>query len=241
MAVALAPIGTQGGQIWQDNVYPWKVYGGMGQGIRAWALPATLECDISTSTPAAFIMTTTGTTPTFAVGVLQGYPAILTTTATAYDGLNVQMRGSVCKTVANKQFYVRGILKASELTTSDLLFGVAALKTDLMKTSSAHGVNTSVEGCFFSKASGSAAMTFYTYVAGTLTNSIAVGNLTVADIDYAIWWDGTYVRAYLNNVLVAQFSTSLPTVTMTPSINWRTGASAAITLSISELAYVSVE
>ena len=84
-------------------------------------------------------------------------------------------------------------------------------------------------------------MTFYTYVAGTLTNSIAVGNLTVADIDYAIWWDGTYVRAYLNNVLVAQFSTSLPTVTMTPSINWRTGASAAITLSISELAYVSVE
>ena len=187
-------------------------------------------------------MTVVGTTPTVAAGIVQGYPMLLTTTATAYDGINLQMRGSSCKTAANTQWFLRGKLKASEASTSDLLFGVALLKTDLMKTSAAHGVlATGVEGCFFSKVSGAAAMTFYTYVAGTMTNSIAVGNLTAADIDYAIWWDGIYLRAYLNNVLVAQFSTSLPTVAMTPSFNYRTGASAAITLSVGELSYVSVE
>jgi hypothetical protein len=106
----------------------------------------------------------------------------------------------------------------------------------------AHGVlATGVEGAFFRKVSGSADVYFDVYVAGSATSTIKVGTLTASDIDYAMWWDGTSLHAYINDVEVTKVTSGLPTVAMTPSFNWRTGASAAITLSVAELGYVSVD
>ena len=66
-------------------------------------------------------------------------------------------------------------------------------------------------------------------------------DVTTADIDLAVRWDGVKFHFYVNDVEKATIAGTLPTVALTPSINWRTGATAAITLSVAELAFVSVE
>lgn len=240
MSVALNPIGSNGGIILQDNVYPWKVFGGFGDGIRAWALGAGTDSDDTTNSPQAFIATQGGTSP-LTVGEVQGYPLLLTTGATEYNGSNIQLRGATAKLVAAKQAFLRGKFKLSDATQSDFLFGLCQLKTDLLKTSVAHGVNTSVEGVFFFKADGATTIYAKAYKAGTEETSVSVGTMSTSDIDYAIWWDGSKVHFYINNVEVTSFAGTLPDQVLTPSLNVRAGEAAAKTLSIAELAYVEVE
>lgn len=242
MGVTLNPIGANGAKIWQDDVYPWKVYGAIGQNVRAWALKPGLPCDDTTLVPTEFVNTVTGTSPVTA-GVAQGYPLLLTTGGTEYNGINLQLRGAQAVCAAGKQAFVRAKVKLNEATQSDFLFGLCELKTDLMKVSAAHGVlATAVEGIFFVKVDGSTAIQVKSYKAGTENVSVAAaGTMGVADIDLALWWDGVNVHAYIDNVQVALFAGTLPTAVLTPSFNVRNGASSAVTVSVAELAYVSVE
>lgn len=233
--------------IWQDSAYPWKIYGGIGEGIRSWALKPGIPCDDTTGDPTEFTVTVVeggSGDSTITPGLVQGYPLLLTTDDADYDGLNVQLKGSLAMCSATTPWYLRGVVKASVAALSDLLFGMCLPKTDLCKTSSAHGVlATGVEGAFFFKVAGASSTTIYAkvYKAGTEVASTAVGTLATADIDLAIRWDGTYFHFYVDNVEKATIAGTLPTVALTPSLNWRTGAAAAITLSVSELAFVSVE
>jgi len=248
MAVILNPVGSQGGMIWQDSAYPWKIYGGVGEGIRAWALKPVLPVDDTTGDPTEFTMTVVegggGGDSTVTNGLVQGYPLLLTTDNADFDGINLQLKGSLAMCSATTPWYFRSVVKASVAALSDLLIGMCAPKTDLCKTTSAHGVlATAVEGVFFFKVAGASSTTIYAkvYVAGTEVSSTAVGTLATADIDLAVRWDGAYFHFYVNDVEKAMVAGTLPTVALTPSLNWRTGAAAAITLSVSELAFVSVE
>jgi hypothetical protein len=248
MAVIFNPAGSQGGMIWQDSSYPWKIYGGIGEGIRSWALRPGLPCDDTTGDPTELNVTVVeaggGGDTTVTPGLVEGYPLLITTDNAEYDGANVQLKGSLAMCSADKPWYLRGVVKASVEKLSDLLFGMCIQKTDLCKTSSAHGVlATNVEGVFFFKVAGASETTIYlkSYVAGAEKSSVAVGTLAKVDIDLALMWDGVYVHAYIDDVEVAKIAGDLPTLALTPSINFRTGASAAITLSVAELAFVSVE
>jgi hypothetical protein len=78
------------------------------------------------------------------------------------------------------------------------------------------------------------------YVSGALVSIVAVGDLSTDDIDYALWWDGVNLHAFLDGTEVAKFAGSLPDGELTPSINVRTGAAAAVTASIAELAFVTL-
>lgn len=239
MGVIAQQIG--GGLVWQDQNKPWKVYGGVGEGVRSWALRPGLPADDTTNSPTELIATQVGTSPT-TVGVVHGYPLLITTGGTEYNGSNLQLRGETMKFVANKQAFLRGKIKLSEATESDFLFGLCELKTDLLKTSTAHGITaTLVEGVFFFKADGGTSILVKAYKDGAETASIAVGTMTTSDIDYALVWDGSKVKAYLNDVLVAEFAGTLPDGECTLSVNVRAGSAAAVTASFAELAFVSVE
>jgi hypothetical protein len=240
MGIGQREIGSNGAKIYCDDTRPWRVYGGYGEGLREWHLYPGLPCDDTTNSPTEWIATQTGTSPT-TVGVVQGYPLLITTAATEYNGANLQLRGSQAKFAALKEFRLRGKIKLSDATQSDFLFGACQLKTDLLNTSSSHAVNSAVEGAFFVKLDGGTSILFKVVVAGTEKTSVSVGTMTTSDIDYAIWWDGTFIHAYLNDVEVAKVGSDLPTVVCTPSINLRAGEAGAKTASFAELAFVSVE
>jgi hypothetical protein len=111
-----------------------------------------------------------------------------------------------------------------------------------LKTSVAHGVlATNVEGVFFFKVDGATDILLKSYKDGAETASVSVGTMGTDDIDYAIIWDGSTVRAYINDVQVAQFAGTLPDTECTPSFNVRNGAAVAVTASVAELGYVVVE
>lgn len=241
MSVEIGPIGANGAKIWRDNQYPWKVYGAVGDGIREWHLRAGLPADDTTAVPTEFVVTQTGTSP-LTVGQVSGYPLLLTTGATEYNGANVQLRGEYCKLAAGDESFLRGKIKLSEATNIDFLFGLCELKTDILATDTAHGIAAAnVEGAFFVKLDGGTAILFKTYKNGVEASSVSVGTLTTNDIDYAIWWDGTYVHAYIDNVEVAKVAGTLPDGELTPTLNVRAGDANARTASIAELAFVSVE
>lgn len=243
MGVIQRPFGFSGGQIWADDDKPFRIYGAVGEGVRFWGLRPGLPCDDTTLVPTELISTVTGTSPLTA-GVAAGYPLLLTTGATEYNGANVQLRGAVVSLAASKEVIVRAKIKMSEANTSDFLFGLAELKTDLLATGTGHAVTASaVEGVFFHKPAGasSAAISVKSYKNGTLATSIAAGTMTTADIEYALYWDGLKIHALINNVEVASFAGTLPDGVLTLSLNIRAGAAAAITASIAELAMAYAE
>jgi len=186
MGIQLVDIGANGGKIWQDQSYPWKVYGGMGQGIRSWVLRPGLPADDTTLVPTEFIVTQVGTSP-LTVGEAAGYPLLLTTGATEYDGANIQLRGETMTFAAAKQAFLRGKIKLSEATQIDFLFGLCELKTDLMKTSAAHGVlATNVEGVFFVKVDGGTSILLKSYKDGTEAASVAVGTMSISGLSPSV-------------------------------------------------------
>jgi hypothetical protein len=241
MGIGIISRGTKGAKVFQDDQKPWKVYGGFGEGLREFHLSPGLPADDTTNTPTNFICTAVGTSPV-TVGVADGFPLLVTTGGTEYDGQNIQLRGATAKLSSSTEVFVRAKLKASEATDSDLLFGLCILKTDLMKTSAAHGVlATGVEGVFFVKVDGGTSIYAKSYKAGTEASSVLVGTLGVVSADYAIWWDGAFVHFYINDIEVAKFAGTLPDQMLTPSFNFRAGSAAARTLSVAEFAFVDVE
>lgn len=243
MGIQLIEYGTNGAKVWQDDKSPYKVYGAIGDGARAWALRAGLPCDDTTLRPDEFINTLVGTSP-ITRGVAAGYPLLITTGGTDYNGANMQLAGEMGVFGTAKNVWLRGKIKLSVDLLSDILFGLCELKTDLLAGSSAHAVTAAaVAGVFFFHAAHATDKTIYlkVYVAGVQISSVAVGDLSTSDIDYAMWWDGNRLHAYLDGAEVAVISDSLPTSELTPSINVKTGAAAAVTASIAELAFVALE
>jgi hypothetical protein len=222
---------------------PWRIYGAYGEGARSYCLNAGMPADDTTNTPTGFVVTAAGTSPV-TVGQVKGYPLLVTTGGTEYNGSNVQLRGETVKLESGVEAYFRFKGLVSEEKTCDLLVGLCELKTDLLKNSIAHGVlATNVEGVFFFKVSGASETTIYlkTYKDGTETGSVAVGTLTkTAVIDLALWWDGSKIHAYVGDVEKAVVAGTLPDGELTPSIAFKTGAAAAITLSVAELALAVV-
>lgn len=236
----------KGAELIKDQEKPWRIFGAIGEGARSWSLRPGLPCDPSSGDPLEFVITVTeaggGGDSTMAVGQSADYPLKLTTDNANYDGINAQLRGESCKLDADTDVRIRMKAKASEASTSDLLFGLCELKTDLLATGTGHAVTASaVEGVFFVKLSGAATIYVKSYKNGVQQTSVEVGALTTSDVDLALWWDGANVRAYVNDIEVARFAGTLPDGDLTPSINFRTGATTAITLDVAELAFAAVK
>jgi len=243
MGIVFRPIGTKGGALVSDSDDPRKVYAGYGDGVRVWSLKPGLPCDDTTLRPDEFINTLGGTSP-ITRGVAAGYPLLVTTGGTDYNGVNMQLAGEYGKLIAGQEVYVRGKIKLSVDLQADLLFGLAELKADLLNTTGSHAVtSTVVAGVFFHHAAHASDKTIYVkaYASGAVATSIAVGTLGTDDIDYALWWDGGKVHAYLNGVQVAEFAGTLPAGELTLSLNVRTGAAAAVTASIAEMSFATAD
>ena len=177
--------------------------------------------------------TVTGSTPTIVPSLTPGELYTITTPATDFSGVNSQVTGEPFKLELGKPLKLYGQFKLGEATQSDFLFGLCGIKTDLMAVSEAHGITASaVEGIFFCKIDNTTTINCHAYLAGAQTNVAVAGVMDTLAHEYEIQWDGSVCRFYFDEVLVASFTTSLPTADLTLSFNVRAGSAAANTFTI---------
>jgi hypothetical protein len=178
-----------------------------------------------------FVVTATGTSPITA-SVLPSAVALVTSGGSDFDGDNIQLVGSRFKLTAGQPCYFGAKLTMNEATQSDLVVGLFGVDTTLTAASSTHAFNVAAGGVGFTKLDAVTACNFVSYATTTVTNTAAALTMDVAAHVYEFYYDGAKIHGYVDNVLKGTFSTSLPSVVLTPSINFRTGSAAAKTLTI---------
>lgn len=228
---------------YQDYLFRW--IDAIGKNVVKAILGPSSPCDDTTGDPVDAVVTVTeaggGGDSTLVNAQSAGYNLLFTTDNADYDGINYQRKGEAFKLEAGKPLAFRAKIKASEATQSDLLVGLCELKTDLLKTGTAHGITASnVEGVFFFKADGATTIQAQSYKDGSsVASANASAAMSTSDTYYEIYWDGTTVYFYLDGVLVTS-TTSIPDGDLTVSINFRTGSAAAITAYVADLSCIQV-
>jgi len=193
--------------------------------------------DDTTGDPTGFVMTVTevgdGTT-TAANSETVGEALLITTAANEYDGINLQAKNVAFKCEADKPMYFGIKCIADEATQNDLLVGLCTKDTDILAVETTHGItDDDVEGIFFFKADGGTVLQFKTYKDGSETNSAKYATaMGVIAAVYEFYWDGTDLKAYIDNNHVATFTTGMPDTELVPTINYRAGSAVARTLSV---------
>ncbi len=192
--------------------------------------------DDTTGDPTGYVMTPieTGTSDSVVVNSETLAEALLFTTDNLeYDGINLQAKNVAFKCEADKPMYFGIKCIASEATNLDLLVGMFIKKTDPLNESGSHAVNSSAEGIFFYKVDGGTVLAFQVYKDGVLTNTAnyATAMGTIAAV-YEFYWDGTDLKAYIDNIHVATFTTGMPDTELVPTVNVRAGDGNARTLSV---------
>jgi hypothetical protein len=172
-------------------------------------------------------ITATGTAPV-AASLLQDAKFLISSQAsTDFSGDNMQILGSRFKLEAGKPVYFGAKVTLSEATQSDFIVGLCGVDTTLTAASSSHALAVSTGGVFFFKLDGSTACNFKTYQTTAENNTAAALTMDTAAHWYEIMWDGSAITGYVDGVEVAKFTSTLPTVVLTPSIGFRKGDTAA--------------
>jgi len=196
----------------------------------------SVPVDDTTGDPTEYIMTPieTGSGASIVANSEAVAEALLITTDDLeYDGVNLQAKNVVFKCEADMPMYFGIKCVASEATNLDMLVGLAIKQTDPLNESGSHAVNAAVEGIFFLKLDGATLLQFQVFKDGVLTNTAdyvtAMG--TIAAI-YEFYWDGTDLKAYIDNKHVATFTHGMPDTELVPTINVRAGDANARTLKV---------
>ena len=228
MGLLTGAFGSAASTKFYDETTTLRIYDVVGD-VAKYNPQAGIATDDTTGVPTSMVVTQTGTN-TIVNSVTAGNTLTITTGATEYNGVNAQVKGEKFIIATGKPLYFGAKLSIDDATQSDILIGLAETKTDLLKTSTAHGVlATAVEGVFFTKIDGVTTINAMTYEAGTLTNSAACGTAidTAAHI-YEIVWDGTsQLSFYFDGVIVGTFTGTIANGDLTPSINVRAGSAQA--------------
>lgn len=194
---------------------------------------------VDTYRAADWTVTATGTSPV-AASLLPDAKILITTENVEYAGDNMQVLGSRFKLESGKPVYFRADLTLSNATQSDLLVGLCGVDTTLTNASSSHAINIGAGGVFFSKLDEVTAAHFKAYATTTETNSAAALTMDTSKHVYEIYWNGTSLVGKVDGVKVGEFSSSLPSVVLTPSICFRAGTTTAVTCTIHNFITIAV-
>lgn len=175
-----------------------------------------------------------GTTE-FVQSTTAGVLATITTAANDNDGGNYQLQSDF-ELASTNRIYMGARLKISDVTQSDLFFGLAVTDTDVLG-----GVT---DGVYAECLDASASLAFVLEKDSTETTDSAVA--TLAD-DTWVWieivWEGTYARLIVDGVEVSKPTTldNLPDdVSLRPTLQFLNGAAGAETLDISHFRVISL-
>ena len=166
--------------------------------------------------------TSTGTN-TITGAVAAGGWKTITTGVTEYNGDNLQLENNAFKLESGKPVYF-GIKFASQhATKGDFLFGLCETDTTLMATSSAHAASVTDDGVYFYHLN-DATTVYFANELGGVVGTTATGETHDTDAHvYEIYYDGTLLHAYFDDVLLTSISSGIADQVLTPSLNVRAG------------------
>jgi hypothetical protein len=210
-----------------DDRYANRWVDAAGANVVKWELPVGLPVNDLTGAPDGWTVTDVGVN-TIAASTDEGVLAKITTGATAYNGVNIQIVGSAFQLDAGMPCYFGARIAVEDGNVGDYLFGLCEVDTTLMATSSAHAVSVTDDGVYFYQLTIETAMTFVNELGGT-TSTIASG-VTTGDAtyhDYEFYFDGTTLYAYVDGTEIGSIAADIADQALTPSINVRAGAGGA--------------
>lgn len=191
---------------------------------------ASLPTDDTTTYPTEWTTTlvdgSIGGADSAGIGTTAGGVWSILTNADDDDGQNMQLTGESFLQAADKPLYFGIKLQIDEATESDFIVGDCITDTDLL--------GGMTDGIYFRKVDGSLNIAFVTEVGSAETESLAVGALadnTYVTLEfYAV--SNTWVKAYINGVLVATHTAGITAEELTPSVHFLTGEGVAHTMSV---------
>jgi hypothetical protein len=172
-------------------------------------------------------ITATGTAPVAASLLPDAEILISTQASTDFSGDNMQILGSRFRLEAGRPLYFGARVTLSEATQSDFIVGLCGIDTALTAASSTHGLDIGAGGVFFSKLDAVTTCNFKTFQTTTENNTAVALTMDTLPHTYEILWDGAALTGRVDGVEVAKFTTTLPSVVLTPSIAFRKGDTAA--------------
>lgn len=220
-----------------DPQYKHRWHGVYGD-VQAFDLGQGFPVDDTTGDPTQFVSTVvevgTGTT-TFANETTAGRAGLITTAANEYDGTNAQLRGEAFKLTADDPLYFGVALKVSDADAVDLLVGLAETDTALLNTTGSHAVDYGTSDVIGFLSLDATAVVSTQDVVGGVVKAAANASTSLADntdIILEMYWTGSRLEYYVNGSLVTCVTASFPDGDLTPTINFRSGETAANTCSI---------
>lgn len=224
-----------------DDRYLVRKYDVVGENVTKFVLNSSTPTDDTTGDPSQWVATVTeaGTgNSTVLNSVTAGELLTITTAANEYDGVSYQAKGESFKLDSTRKMYFGCKIKASDVTQSDILIGLAETDTTLIATSSAHAIAVTGDGVFFSSLDASTTLAAKTYASGsevsTANYATALADDTAVMVE--IFWDRETVKFYVDNNLVTSTSAvSAITGDMTLSIAYAAGEAVAKTATIYQL------
>jgi hypothetical protein len=216
-----------------DDRYANRIVDAFGSNVVKWELPVGVPKDDTSNDPSGMVNTETGTN-TILSSTTPGDRLIITTGATAYNGVNLQVHGSAFKIEAGKPCYFGArISMENGVGKGDYLVGLCEVDTALLAVGTAHALAVTDDGIYFHQLQAATAWTFVNElggVEGAIASGVTTGSATKHDLEF--WYDGATLYIYVDGVEIGSVSSGLADQALTPSINVRAGDDGA------EIAYI---
>jgi hypothetical protein len=163
-----------------------------------------------------YTVTVIGTTPTIVQGVTAGVKALVTTSATQFDSLNLQVVGTPFQLAAGHPCYFGAKVAFDSATLGDWFLGLCSTDTTIFAAGSdALDVDASCAGFY---GSASSVVNAYNEIHANGVTTASATALTTDAHTFEFVYDGVDGIDYFHNgVLVGRHTTYIPTVVMTPS------------------------
>jgi hypothetical protein len=151
------------------------------------------------------------------------------------DGQNIQLTGESYLPASGKPLYFEITLQIDDATESDFIAGLCITDTTLL--------GGMTYGIYYRKVDGSLSVAAVSESNSVEEESLAVGTMADAtNITLGFWMESnTSIKFYVDGVLVATHSTTIPTAEeLTPSVHFLTGEAAAHAMLVDRLHAVQI-
>lgn len=204
--------------VFHDNASEASWVDAIGRDVRKWEL--RYGSDFTTA--CEYTVTAIGA-DTIAQGIVAGSRAMITTAAVENSGVNLQVVGTPFQLASGKKCYFGAKLTFNTADGNDFFVGLASTDTALI---AAHAIDVAASAVGWYALSSTALVAYNEIHANSVTTTATPVLDTSAHI-YEFLYDGTNLNFYLDHALVAQHTTYVPTVVLTPSIVLQSSATAA--------------
>ena len=141
---------VNGALVYYEDAYNLRWLDAFGENVVKYILSAGASVDDTTADPTAWTNTETGTN-TIDNHTTAGGGLKITTGATEYNGVNLQLNGSAFQLTADKPLYFGAKFKTENATKGDVLIGLCEVDTTLLAVATAHGLSVTDDGVYFYK------------------------------------------------------------------------------------------